>query len=46
MNKWGSFNEIIWLIAMKMKVIIKIDHMIDRPRNGHGHKYTKYSIPR
>ena len=24
----------------------KIDHIIDKPRRRHGHKYTKYSILR
>ena len=28
-----------------MKMIMKIDHIINRPRHRHGHKYTKYSIP-
>ena len=37
-NKIVCLNEIIWLITMKMKMIMKIDHIINRPRSKHGHK--------
>ena len=39
----GCFNEIIWLIGMKLKIMMK-DHKINRPRLEHEHKYTKYSM--
>ena len=31
---------------MKIKMIMKKDHIISRPGRRHGHKYTKYNIPR
>ena len=31
------------IIEMKIKMIIKIDHLINKPRRRHEHKYTKYT---
>ena len=33
-------------LQMKMTMIKKIDHIINRPRRRHEHKYTQYSISR
>ena len=46
-NKCASFNEIMWLIIMKMRLKIKIGfhrYNINRPRPKHGHKYPKYKM--
>ena len=46
-NKCVCFNEIMWLIIMKMRLKMKIgSHRYDihRTRPRHGHKYTKYKI--
>ena len=40
-------NEVIWLMAMKMRLKMKNrSHIYDinGPRPGHGHKYTKYKM--
>ena len=46
-NKYGCLNEIIWLMAIKMRLKMKkISHRYDinRSRSRHEHKYTKYKI--
>ena len=46
-NKCVCFNEIVWLIIMKMRLKIKNgSHRYDINRTGpiHGHKYTKYKM--
>ena len=44
-NKHVCIHEIMQLIIMKMKTKMKIDsrkYGINRPRQRHGHKYSKY----
>ena len=46
-NKCVCFNEVIWLMAMKMRLKMKNRsniYDINGPRPGHGHKYTKYKM--
>ena len=41
------FNEVIWLMGMKMRLKIKNRsqrYNINRPRPRNGHKYTKYEM--
>ena len=45
LNKHVCIHEIMQLIIMKMKTKMKIDsrkYGINRPRQRHGHKYSKY----
>ena len=44
-NKYVSFNELVWLMAMKMRLKMKNRsrlYNINRPRQRQGHKCTKY----
>ena len=46
-NKCICFNEVIWLMTMKMTLKMKNrSHRYDiiRPKPRHGHKYTKYKM--
>ena len=46
-NKYVYLNEVIWLMAMKIRLNMKnrsSRYDINRPRCRHGHKYTKYKI--
>ena len=46
-KKCVCFNDIIWLIIMKMRLKMKIGshrYDINRTRPRHEHKYTKYEI--
>ena len=46
-NKCVCFYEVIWLMAMKMKLKMKNGshrYDINRPRPRYGQKYTKYKI--
>ena len=43
-NKYVCLNEVIWLMAMKVRLIMKnksYRYDINRPRPRHGDKYTK-----
>ena len=42
-TKCTCFNEIMWLIIMKMRLKMKMDH-INRNKPRRGHKYTKYKM--
>ena len=46
-NKYVSFNELVWLMTMKMRLKMKNRsrlYNINRPRQRQGHKYTKYKM--
>ena len=46
-NKCVCFNEIIWLVMIKMRMKMKNRsnrYDINRNRPRHGHKYTKYKM--
>ena len=46
-NKYVCFNDVIWLMTMKMRLKIKNRsqrHDINWPRPNYGHKYTKYKM--
>ena len=47
--KCFCFNEIIWLIVLKMKMIMKtksLKYVINRPRQRYRHKYAKHNKQR
>ena len=43
-NRCFCFNEIIWLIVMKMRLTMKNRYNINKTRSRHGQKCTKYKI--
>ena len=46
-NKCVCFNELIWLMTMKIRLKMKTRshrYDINRPRSRHRHKYTKYKM--